>query len=111
MLISLIKKECSMWMKSIVFYAYVVILVVFYISQMEGGEIIRRPEPGADEYGYAYSDDEKVIMDGALRDLFENFYSERPFTTYPIGFYKQVTLSEGEREQIAACISRLCGIV
>ena len=110
MLISLVKKECSMWMKSIVFYAYVIILVVFYISQMEGGEIIRRPQPETGEYGYTYSDDEKVIMDSALRDLFEDFYSERPFTTYPIGFYKQVTLSEGEREQVAACISRLCGM-
>lgn len=110
MFISLIKKECSMWMKSIIFYTYVVILAVFYISQMEGGEIIRRPEPGGDRYGYTYSDDEKVIMDAVLEDLVFDFESGRPFTAYPVGFYKEVILSEGEREQIASCISRLCGM-
>lgn len=110
MLISLIKKECSMWMKSIVFYAYIVILVVFYVSQLEDGQPIRRPEPGGDAYGYTYSDDEKVIMDSTLKDLICDLESERPFTTYPVGFYKEVTLSEGEREQIAAHISKLCGM-
>lgn len=108
MLISLMKKECSLWMRSIVFYAYVIILVVFYVSQMEGGEIIRRPETGASDYGYVYSDDEKIIMDSTLKDLVGDFESERPFASYPVGFYKAVTLSEEEREQVAACISRLC---
>lgn len=75
----------------------------------DGGEQLpSRPEPGRDDYGTIYSDDENIIMNGALRALFEDFESERPFTTYPVGFYKQVTLSEGEREQLAACISRLC---
>lgn len=110
MLISLIKKECSMWMRSIVFFAYAVILVIFYVSQMEGGELIERPKPGAEDYGFTYSDDEEVIMNGTLEDLVCDFTSERDFVTYPIGFYKPVTLSEGEREQIAACISRLSGM-
>lgn len=108
MLISLIKKECSMWMKSIVFYAYVIILIVFYVSQLEGGDLIRKPEPGGDDYGYIYSDDENIIMNGTLKDLVCDFESERDFATYPVGFYKSVTLSEGEREQLASCISRLC---
>ena len=94
MLISLIKKECSMWMKSIVFYAYVIILIVFYVSQLEGGELIRKPEPGGDDYGYIYSDDENIIMNGTLKDLVCDFESERDFATYPVGFYKSVTLSE-----------------
>lgn len=108
MLISLIKKECSMWMKSIIFYAYVIILVVFYVSQMESGMLISRPEPGAADYGYTYSDDERIIMDSTLKDLVIDFVSERPFATYPVGFYKEVTLSEEERDEVAACIERLC---
>lgn len=110
MLISLMKKECSLWMRSIVFYAYVIILVAFYVSQMEGGEMIRKPEAGASDYGYTYSDDEKMIMDSTLRDLVCDFESGRPFASYPVGFYKAVTLSEEEREQVAACISRLCNM-
>lgn len=110
MLISLIKKECSLWMKSIVFYAYVIILVVFYVSQMGEAQPISRPEPGADDYGITYSDDERTIMDGTLKDLVLDFTSERPFVTYPVGFYKEVILSEEEKEEVASCISRLCGM-
>lgn len=110
MFMSLVRKECAMWTKSIVFYAYVVILTVFYVSQLEGGLAVTRPEPGAGEYGYTYSGDERTIMDAALKDLVCDFDSGRPFTAYPVGFYKQVTLSGEEREQVAACISRLSGM-
>lgn len=110
MMFDLIRQECAMWLKSIVFYAYVAILIVFYMSQMEGGLLIGRPEPDGESYGYTYSDDEAFIMDSALKDLFCDYMSGRNFVTYPVGFYKEVTLSESGREQIASCISRLCGM-
>lgn len=107
---SLLKKECALWMKSIVFYAYVILLFLFYISQMGEEVALQRPQPGADDYGSAYSDDENIIMNGTLKDLVVEFEREGPFITYPVGFYKEVTLSEEEREQIAACISELSGM-
>lgn len=107
---SLLKKECALWLKSIVFYAYVIWIFLFYISQMGDCYVLQKPEIGEENYGYVYSDDENVIMNGTLRDLVMEFERDNSFTTYPVGFYKKVTLSEQEMDEIAACISELSGM-
>lgn len=107
---SLLKKECALWLKSIIFYAYVILLFLFYVSQMGSEFVLYKPQPGETNYGIAYSDDETVIMNGTLKDLVQEFARDGSFTTYPVGFYKEVTLSEEEKDEIAACISKLSGM-
>ena len=83
---------------------------MFYISQMGDDFVLKKPESGEDNYGYVYSDDENVIMNGTLKELVTEFEINSSFRTYPVGFYKKVTLSEQEMDEIAACISELCGM-
>lgn len=109
MFLSLLWKECKMWTKSIIFYGYVILMFLFYITQMGDGEVIEKPEPGMDNYGTVYSEDERVIMNGTLNHLIQD-YHQGQFATYPIGFYKQVKMSEEDSKVIAECISELTGM-
>lgn len=106
---SLFLKECKMWTKSIVFYAYVIILFLFYITQMGGENVLEKPQPNQEDYGTTYSEDENEIMNGTLKDLIED-YDIGSFATYPVGFYKQVTLSEEEMAVIEEAVSDLTGM-
>lgn len=108
MFISLLWQECKMWLKSIVFYAYVIILFLFYVTQM-GDNVLEKPEPGQEDYGTVYSNDKDIIMEGAVRDLIME-YESGFFITYPVGFYKQVTLSESENAKIEEYIGKLTGM-
>ncbi|MDF2803503.1 MAG: hypothetical protein K0S61_3406 [Anaerocolumna sp.] len=108
MFLSLLKKECKMWLKSIVFYAYVIILFLFYVSQMGEEEVIKKPQPGLNNYGMTYTEDQKVIMNGAISSLIAEYESER-FITYPVMFYKEVILSKEENLLMEEYISELTG--
>lgn len=101
-------KECKMWLKSIVFYAYIIILFLFYVTNMDEGTL-EKPKEGQDDYGWTYSDDKKVIMNRTLEDLIDD-YERAGFVTYPMGFYKEVTLSDSELKDIARCISEITGM-
>lgn len=105
---SLLWKECKMWAKSIIFYAYIILLFLFYVSQMAEGTDFVKPEKNQADYGMTYSEDERVIMNGTLKDLIEE-YVRGYFGTYPVGFYKKVILSEQEKSIISDCISKLTG--
>lgn len=106
---SLFLKECKMWTKSIVFYAYVVILFLFYLTQMGEEGVLEKPQPNQENYGITYSEDENEIMYGTLKDLIRDYYIGS-FATYPVGFYKQVTLSEEEMTVVEGAISDLTGM-
>lgn len=108
MFLSLLKKECKMWLKSIVFYAYVIILFLFYVSQMGEETVLKAPQPGLDDYGTSYSTDKNIIMNGVLSSLIDE-YERGYYITYPIGFYKQVILSEEKTTKMEELISELTG--
>lgn len=105
---SLLRIECKMWLKSIIFYAYIILLFLFYVIQMEEGTDFAKPQKNQKDYGMAYSEDETVIMNGTLKDLIED-YERGHFATYPVGFYKKVILSEQGKSTIGDCISELTG--
>ncbi|MDE6253390.1 MAG: ABC transporter permease [Lachnospiraceae bacterium] len=105
---SLFIKECKMWLKSIVFYAYIIILFLFYVTNMDEGTL-KKPKEGRDDYEWTYSDDKKVIMNRTLEDLITDYGGDH-FVTYPIGFYKEVTLSDSELKKISEYISELTGM-
>lgn len=105
---SLFLKECRMWLKSIVFYAYIIILFLFYVTNMDEGTL-EKPEKGKEDYGWTYSDDKRVIMDRTLEDLITEYY-RGGFATYPLGFYKEAVMSDSELEKIGEYISELTGM-
>lgn len=107
MVFSLLRQECGMWLKNILFYAYVIILIVFYISQMDTSVLVK-PVPGGDNYGIVYTTDETVIMEHTLRNLVGE-YERRSFTTYPIGFYKEVIPDEDALRRIGSIITDITG--
>ncbi|NLL00536.1 MAG: ABC transporter permease [Clostridiales bacterium] len=99
MWITLFLKECKEIGRSITYYIFLACLSVFFVSQMGSVDAVSEPLPGAESYGWKYSEEEDVIMYSALDNLLFEL-GRNSFVTYPIGFYKQVILSENEQEEI-----------
>ena len=72
-------------------------------------EIERKPEPVQEEYGYKQSRDPDTIMRITLGQLAEEYCREN-YTTYPIGFYKSVTLNEEDDRRIGEILEETAGI-
>lgn len=102
-------KECRQISRSIIYWLCVFALVFNYAVQLGSMEIMPEPEKGQAEYGYKQSDDEKMIMRLTLGQLLEE-YARGEYTTYPIGFYKRVTLSPEEEKQIGKIIEEAAGL-
>jgi len=103
-------KECRQVLKSLVYYIYVVVFVLFMTGQMSGDEVanLQEPEPGQDYYGTTKTEDQTLIMEGTLAQLVEDVYYNS-FATYPIGFYKGVTLTDSETAQAEEILERCTG--
>lgn len=109
MFLTLFRKECGQILRSLVFYIYVVIFLLFMTSQLGSVNVneLKRPEPGR-SYGVTYSKDETAIMERTLADLALDVY-HGSFATYPLGFYKKVTLNEQELELIKGYLRECTG--
>ena len=103
-------KECRQVLRSLVYYIYVVVFVLFITSQMssEGYENLQEPAPGQSYYGETVTKDETLIMEGTLANLVEDVY-HNSFATYPLGFYKGVTLTDSEAKQAEGILERCTG--
>lgn len=101
-------KECRQVLKSLVYYIYLVIFVLFITSQMSGEDELREPQPGLSYYGQTVTQDNGLIMEGTLANLIQEV-GRNSFATYPIGFYKEVNLTDGEIEQVKAILERCTG--
>lgn len=103
-------KECRQVLKSLVYYIYVVVFVLFMTSQMssEGYAKLQEPVPGQSYYGRTVTKDEAQIMEGTLTDLLRDVLGNS-FATYPLGFYKRVTLTDSERKQAEDILERCTG--
>lgn len=104
-------KECGQILRSLVYYIYVVIFMLFMASQMggsEGIEQMQEPEPGQEYYGLGYSMNPEDIMEHAVENLFEETYRNR-YNTYPFGFIKVVTLNEEELGKVKAELEACTG--
>lgn len=105
----LLIRECRQTVRSLIYWLIVLILVFDYATQLGSTEIEAEPEKGLKEYGYKPSDDEQVIMETTLGVLVEE-YGEKCYTTYPIGFYKKVTLNETEEERMGEIVQETTGL-
>lgn len=103
-------KECKQVLKSLVYFIYVVVFVLFITGQMSGDSATRlqAPVPGQSYYGTTVAKDETLIMEGVLANLVEDI-NHNSWATYPLGFYKGVTLTERETEQAKAILERCTG--
>ncbi|NBJ93060.1 ABC transporter permease [Parablautia muri] len=107
---ALFLKECRQVLKSLVYYIYVVVFVLFINSQMssESVEELQEPVPGQTYYGETVTQDETLIMEGTLADLVQDV-CHNSFATYPLGFYKGVNLTAEEIEQAEEILKNCTG--
>ena len=95
----LLIKECRQTARSLIYWLIVLVLIFDYTSQLGSTKMEPEPEKGLESYGYKPSDDENIIMENTLGMLTQE-YGGGCFATYPIGFYKRVTLNEKEEQRI-----------
>lgn len=110
MLGTLFVKECKQILKSLVYYIYVIILILFLTSQMSEDSVqnLKKPQKGQDYYGMVLSTDKTDIMERTLADLLQETY-HNSYSTYPMGFYKQVILNDEELTEVKGIIEKFSG--
>jgi len=107
----LLGKEIKKTLFSITFIVFVTALLVMAVSQDVidfSYEIITEPKLGED-YGIQQKEVPELIMPAAFNSLYNEFIANE-YIAYPIGFYKNVKLSEADRERMAEIISLLSGV-
>lgn len=109
MFFKLFMKECSQTAKSLTYWLMVIIMVLFFASQMGQMDMEKAPEKGMEDYGVKPSKDKNIIMSATLGMLAEE-YAEGRYTTYPIGFAKSVTLGKEEERRIGEILKEATGL-
>ncbi|MHA9740013.1 ABC transporter permease [Robinsoniella peoriensis] len=108
MFFSLLGKECKQILKSVIFYLYLIILAVFVSSQMEEYSVVTKPQPGQESYGMKESSDPKEIMQATAGKLMIDWHNNS-YATYPIGFYKGVSLGEEDYNRVTEILEEVTG--
>lgn len=104
-------KECRKVLFSLTFLIYIIALVGFYYTQFssDSDEKISPPVQGLEDYGTVAKEVPEILMpkaaDGLVIEYLRGYY-----VAYPIGFYKEVKLSEKKSKQMAEIITEITGI-
>jgi len=109
---TLFLKEFKKVIFSFTFLIFVITLFVMLSSQEVlnfTDQKIDIPQPGKTDYGKKYEEIPDIIMPEAIKSLYRDF-TVNSYITYPIGFYKNIILSQDKIEQMADIISYLTGI-
>lgn len=109
MFLTLLKKECFQYLKSITYYIFLLALVMDFITQMGTFEAVEKPEPGCDDYGSVRTTDKDLIMQDTLQELLAE-YDRGEYITYPIGFYKRTILDDEEQVKVKEILLRITGL-
>ena len=78
-------------------------------SQITGGSILDKPEPGAENYGSTKKEVPEKIMCGGT-DMLIIEYLKNSYATYPFNYYKEVILSTEEQKAILSIIEEITGL-
>ncbi|MCI8482869.1 MAG: hypothetical protein HFH41_00850 [Lachnospiraceae bacterium] len=110
MLGTLFRKECKQILKSMVYYIYVVVFVIFLSSQLRGDltDHMERPLPDQENYGTVNSHEPEAVMGKTLAELVMET-NRNSYATYPMGFYRGVTLNEQEMSEMISIIQNCTG--
>lgn len=112
MIMTLFKKECTQILKSLIFWLYVACLVLFFNSQMGNSTVLNPPQEGQENYyNYGFKTDitEQDVMETGVGTLAYAYYYDH-YVTYPVGYAKNVRISEAEKQEIADIIYDLTGV-
>lgn len=104
-------KECKKAVFSITFLLYVFVVFAMYTSQFDSDTSEPEPAPSASSGEYGYTDRliPETLMPNAIDGLVGEYMSGG-FTTYPMGFYKRVTLTEKKKTALVEIITELTGL-
>lgn len=109
MFISLFLKECKQMLKCLTYYVIVICMIMFYMSQVGDFEMLQKPAPNQADYGSTYSNDEAIIMQKTVDTLAIEAIKNN-YITYPIGFYKVVTLNDKKKAQMDEILIEVTGM-
>ncbi len=119
-------KECRQILKSILYWVFLGVILVFYTTQLgmnfAGDDIqeakqstvynfsnpLMEPPQGLENYGTRSAEIPEQVMPAATYRLWGE-YSENKYLCYPIGFYKNVRLNDSQQERIAQIIEEITG--
>ncbi len=104
-------KECKKILFSLAFVLYVIVTAAMYFTQFHNdcAAPITAPVPGQDNYGTVAKEIPELLMPAAAESLVSG-YLENSYVAYPIGFYKNVHLSEKKKVRMASIITEITGI-
>ena len=113
-------KECKKITASIIFYLFIAILIFSWFQNFRGvtqteinwangippadigfeRPLLSKPSEKDDYFGSKVSEDNpEAIMTGVTRALLSE-YEANSYATYPLGYYKAITLSGDEQKQV-----------
>ena len=108
----MVKNECKQFIKSITCLCCIGLLFIFVYMQMPFSEMISKstkPEEGKSYYGVVYSKNENDIMERTFARLVEETAS-KTYATYTFGIYKEITLSDNDRNIIINYIEQATNV-
>ncbi|WP_461612528.1 hypothetical protein [Clostridium sp. Marseille-QA1073] len=116
---SLFLKECRNILKTYIYYIFIAVTILFYISQMgittsEDIKTLLSPPSKIDmETQYApYGEKESAMSEEMMPKVVGNLYreyKENSYGTYPLGFYKVVKLDNDEEKKIELFLEEITG--
>ena len=123
-------KECKKIASSILYYLFIAILVFSWSQNFRGvtqAEINRangitpaavgferpllsKPSKEGNYFGSKISEeDPEAIMTGVTRTLLSE-YEDNSYATYPLGYYKAITLSSSKQKQVLKILCEITGL-
>lgn len=109
MMLRLFGKELKLTATSLTYWLLIGVIGLFILSQIGMDmTMIRKPEKTDTDYGMIQTKDEQRIQAQTYGTLYTEFQSES-YGTYPLGFYKGVTLSDKEQQEIQQILERASG--
>ena len=123
-------KECKKITASIIFYLFIAILIFSWFQNFRGvtqteinwangiepadigfeRPLLSKPSEKDDYFGSKVSEDNpEAIMTGVTRALLSE-YEANSYATYPLGYYKAITLSGDEQKQVLGILCEITGL-
>lgn len=123
-------RECRRIATSIIYFLFLAILVFNWLQNFQGvtkseidwangisptnigfeRSLLSEPSPDDDYFGSKISEDNpEAIMTGVTRVLLSE-YESNSYATYPLGYYKAVTLSSEEQNRVLEIICEITGL-
>ena len=123
-------KECKKIAASVIYYFFLAILVFSWFQNFRGvakteinwekgippadigfeRSLLSKPSQKDDYFGSKVSeDDPAAIMMGVTRALLSE-YENNCYATYPLGYYKAITLSDDEQKRVLEILCEITGL-